>query len=99
MVLHGGPNDISRFAQSAPRRPISLAISLAHPPDRIQATQPNSELMRYSIMLQLVVATTLILTGAAAFFAWLQNRPAEIETSQTACQAIAARAAEPGAHG
>ncbi|MGF1516268.1 MAG: hypothetical protein ACFCVB_00480 [Nodosilinea sp.] len=50
-------------------------------------------------MLQLVVATTLILTGAAAFFAWLQNRPAEIETSQTACQAIAARAAEPGAHG
>jgi hypothetical protein len=38
--------------------------------------------MRYSIMLQLVVATTLVLTGAAAFFAWLQNRPVEAETAQ-----------------
>ncbi|WOD39481.1 hypothetical protein [Nodosilinea sp. E11] len=38
--------------------------------------------MRYSIMLQLVVATTLVLTSAAAFFAWLQNRPTEIETAQ-----------------
>ncbi|MFQ4137258.1 hypothetical protein PGN35_013155 [Nodosilinea sp. PGN35] len=38
--------------------------------------------MRYSIMLQLVVATTLVLTGAAAFFAWLQNRPVELDTSQ-----------------
>ncbi|MEA5452620.1 hypothetical protein VB780_28870 [Leptolyngbya sp. CCNP1308] len=37
--------------------------------------------MRYSIMLQLVVATTLVLTSAAAFFAWLQNRPIEIDTS------------------
>lgn len=55
--------------------------------------------MRYSIMLQLVVATTLVLTGAAAFFAWLQNRPAELETSQAAFQAIAARTVEPGAHG
>ena len=35
--------------------------------------------MRYSIMLQLVVTTTLILGGAAAFFAWLQNRPVETE--------------------
>ena len=33
--------------------------------------------MRYSIMLQLVVFTTLVLGGAAAFFAWLQNRPIE----------------------
>jgi hypothetical protein len=33
--------------------------------------------MRYSIMLQLVVTTTLVLGGAAAFFAWLQNRPTE----------------------
>ena len=33
--------------------------------------------MRYSIMLQLVVLTTLVLGGAAAFFAWLQNRPVE----------------------
>jgi hypothetical protein len=31
--------------------------------------------MRYSIMLQLVLATTLILLGAAAVFAWVQNRP------------------------
>jgi len=47
--------------------------------------------MRYSIMLQLVVATTLVLTGAAAFFAWLQNRPTEIETSQV----VAAFTVEP----
>lgn len=31
--------------------------------------------MRYSIMLQIVVVTTLILVGSGAFFAWLQNRP------------------------
>ncbi|USR91631.1 hypothetical protein NEA10_02575 [Phormidium yuhuli AB48] len=31
--------------------------------------------MRYSIMLQLVVVTTLIMVGSGAFFAWLQNRP------------------------
>jgi hypothetical protein len=31
--------------------------------------------MRYSIMLQIVVVTTLILVGAGAFFARLQNRP------------------------
>ncbi len=31
--------------------------------------------MRYGIMLQLIVGTALILTGAAMFFAWLQNRP------------------------
>ncbi len=31
--------------------------------------------MRYSIMLQIVVGTTLILVGAGAYFAWLQNRP------------------------
>ena len=30
--------------------------------------------MRYSIMLQLVAGTTLILVGAAALFGWLQNR-------------------------
>lgn len=32
--------------------------------------------MRYSIMLQLVGLITLILLGTAAFFAWIQNRPA-----------------------
>lgn len=37
--------------------------------------------MRYSIMLQIVVGTTLILIGAAAFFGWLQTRP--YETLQT----------------
>lgn len=31
--------------------------------------------MRYSLMLQFVVASTLVLVGFAAFFAWLQNRP------------------------
>lgn len=36
--------------------------------------------MRYSMMLQLIVVTTLILGGAAAFFAWLQNRPIESES-------------------
>jgi hypothetical protein len=30
--------------------------------------------MRYSIMLQIVAGTTLILVGFAALFAWLQNR-------------------------
>jgi hypothetical protein len=30
--------------------------------------------MRYSIMLQLVAGTTLILVGAAALFGWIQNR-------------------------
>ncbi|BAZ03924.1 hypothetical protein [Calothrix sp. NIES-3974] len=30
--------------------------------------------MRYSIMLQLVAATTLVLVGGAAIFAWIQNR-------------------------
>jgi hypothetical protein len=33
--------------------------------------------MRYSIMLQIVVGTTLILVGAGAFFGWLQTRPTE----------------------
>jgi hypothetical protein len=33
--------------------------------------------MRYSIMLQIAVSTTLILVGAGAFFAWLQTRPIE----------------------
>ncbi|MGB3202247.1 MAG: hypothetical protein WBA99_15185 [Nodosilinea sp.] len=31
--------------------------------------------MRYSIMVQLVVSTTLFLVGAGAFFGWLQTRP------------------------
>jgi hypothetical protein len=31
--------------------------------------------MRYSIMLQLVLSTTVVLLAAAALFAWLQNRP------------------------
>jgi hypothetical protein len=38
--------------------------------------------MRYSIMLQLVGITTLILIGAACLFAWLQNRetlPSKLE--------------------
>jgi hypothetical protein len=33
--------------------------------------------MRYSIMLQIVVGTTALFVGAAAFFAWLQVRPVE----------------------
>ena len=33
--------------------------------------------MRYSIMLQIVVGTTLILVGAGAFFGRLQTRPVE----------------------
>jgi hypothetical protein len=36
--------------------------------------------MRYSIMLQLVTGTTLILVGAAALFAWLQNRTEPVES-------------------
>lgn len=43
--------------------------------------------MRYSIMLQLVVGTTLILVGAAALFAWIQTRPAA--TEDRASQGIA----------
>jgi hypothetical protein len=39
--------------------------------------------MRYSIMMQLVAGTTLILIGAAALFAWLQNRTEAIDTYQT----------------
>ncbi|WP_179228325.1 hypothetical protein [Leptolyngbya ohadii] len=33
--------------------------------------------MRYSIMLQIVVGTTVVLVGAAALFAWIQNRSTE----------------------
>ncbi len=33
--------------------------------------------MRYSIMLQIVVGTTLILVAAGAFFGRLQTRPVE----------------------
>ncbi|NJR51823.1 MAG: hypothetical protein HC780_21815 [Leptolyngbyaceae cyanobacterium CSU_1_3] len=39
--------------------------------------------MRYNIMLQLVSFLTLVLLGMAAFFAWMQNRPA-IEQSPSA---------------
>lgn len=49
--------------------------------------------MRYSIMLQLVVTTTLILGGAAAFFAWLQNRPVEAEAQQSRLEQVWAREA------
>ncbi|ABA22484.1 hypothetical protein Ava_2873 [Trichormus variabilis ATCC 29413] len=37
--------------------------------------------MRYSIMLQLVAAITLIFLGTAALFAWLQYRPVPRETN------------------
>ncbi|EHC18713.1 hypothetical protein [Fischerella thermalis] len=37
--------------------------------------------MRYSIMLQLVAAITLIFLGTAALFAWLQYRPIPEETN------------------
>jgi hypothetical protein len=47
--------------------------------------------MRYSIMLQLVVTTTLILGGAAAFFAWLQNRPVETEAQRDRLEQVWAR--------
>jgi hypothetical protein len=39
--------------------------------------------MRYSIMLQIVVGTTVLLVGAAAFFAWLQVRPVEADPSSS----------------
>jgi hypothetical protein len=35
----------------------------------------TNSVMRYSIMLQLVTGITLVLVGAAALFAWIQNRP------------------------
>jgi hypothetical protein len=38
--------------------------------------------MRYSIMLQLVVGTTLILLGSAALFAWIQNRIEPVDLKQ-----------------
>ncbi|HEY9735761.1 MAG TPA: hypothetical protein V6D06_05740 [Trichocoleus sp.] len=38
--------------------------------------------MRYSIMLQLVALTTLFLVGAAALFAWVQNRPRITEVGE-----------------
>ena len=38
--------------------------------------------MRYNIMLQLVVCTTLILVGAAALFAWIQTRPDPVEMNR-----------------
>jgi hypothetical protein len=38
--------------------------------------------MRYSIMLQLVLSTTVVLLAAAALFAWLQNRPRVERTEQ-----------------
>lgn len=37
--------------------------------------------MRYSIMLQLVVAIALIFLGSAAMFAWLQYRPSPDSSS------------------
>lgn len=37
--------------------------------------------MRYSIMLQLVAATTVVLVGAAALFAWIQNRAQPVDTA------------------
>jgi hypothetical protein len=37
--------------------------------------------MRYSIMLQIVASTTVILVGAAALFAWIQNRPTETRSN------------------
>jgi len=38
--------------------------------------------MRYNIMLQLVVGTTLILLSSAALFAWIQTRPEPVEMNQ-----------------
>lgn len=40
--------------------------------------------MRYSIMLQLVAGTTAVLLGAAALFAWLQNRTEPVDLRQNA---------------
>lgn len=37
--------------------------------------------MRYSIMLQLVVAIAFIFLGSAAMFAWLQYRPGTEQSS------------------
>lgn len=39
--------------------------------------------MRYSIMIQLVAAITLIFLGTAAMFAWLQYRPGLEERTQS----------------
>jgi len=39
--------------------------------------------MRYSIMLQLVAATTFVLLGAAALFAWIQTRTEPIDSSNS----------------
>ncbi|WP_179228399.1 hypothetical protein [Leptolyngbya ohadii] len=36
--------------------------------------------MRYSIMLQIVAGTTVVLVGAAALFAWIQNRSTEVRS-------------------
>jgi hypothetical protein len=46
--------------------------------------------MRYSIMLQLVTGTTVILVGAAALFAWLQNRtePVELRNSPVSSRVV-----------
>ncbi|MEA5599553.1 hypothetical protein [Nostoc sp. UHCC 0252] len=38
--------------------------------------------MRYSIMLQILTAITLILVSGAALFAWIQNRPPETNNAQ-----------------
>lgn len=37
--------------------------------------------MRYSLMLQVVSVIAVILVGAAALFAWLQNRPVSPQNS------------------
>lgn len=46
--------------------------------------------MRYSIMLQLVAATTIVLLGAAALFAWLQNRtePGTVQPARVSTRAL-----------
>ena len=45
--------------------------------------------MRYVIMIQIVSIITVILLGASAMFAWLQNRsfqePLELENSTSRC--------------
>ena len=38
--------------------------------------------MRFSIMIQLVVFTSLVLLATAAIFAWMQNRPRETKVNQ-----------------
>lgn len=44
--------------------------------------------MRYSIMLQLVAGITFVLLGAAALFAWVQNRGEPVELRRNTISSV-----------